>query len=106
MKSIGSLSAIVVLTIAGLVIAAGTAGSLDSGFGGDGVVVTPTSPDGYLFGLAVQSDGKVVAVGSDGAVDGGYEWAIRRYLTNGTTGWTRRGMWRSTHRGESWCSVK
>jgi uncharacterized delta-60 repeat protein len=78
-----TLGPIALLALGAMAIAAGTAGSLDTGFGGDGVVVTPSSPNGYLTAVAVQSDAKIVAVGSDGVTEGVGEWTIRRYLTTG-----------------------
>ena len=61
-------------------------GSLDSSFGIGGKVVTPQfvgATDSEIFGLALQPDGRIVAVGS--ATIGGVDnFAVARYLPNGT----------------------
>jgi uncharacterized delta-60 repeat protein len=58
-------------------------GSLDSTFGSGGIVSTAWSSQSEIFGLALQSDGKIVAVGSV-SVPSGNEWAMARYNTGGT----------------------
>lgn len=56
-------------------------GSLDTTFSGDGMVVTPISLDNsnQAYDLAIQSDGKIIAVGSNGT-----DFAIVRYNANGS----------------------
>src|SRR5213078_3530124 len=59
-------------------------GSLDTSFG-DGGIVTTTFPEGsYAFALALQSDGKIIAVGSANSPVNYYDFAAARYLANGT----------------------
>ncbi|MEO8590002.1 MAG: hypothetical protein ABI432_11565 [Flavobacteriales bacterium] len=63
-------------------------GALDISFGTGGFVTTevgsfPTLDD-QLLGLAVQSDGKIVAVGSTFVNGGGYQAVVVRYNTDGT----------------------
>ena len=67
------------LVATSIVLAAGSAGFLDDGFGGDGTVVTPAS--GFLYAVAFQADGKLVAVGIDETVADA--WVVRRYNANG-----------------------
>jgi uncharacterized delta-60 repeat protein len=59
-------------------------GSLDSSFGTGGVVITDlqASELGGVRGLALQGDGKLVAVGSSKGVNG-LQFAVVRYLANG-----------------------
>lgn len=63
-------------------------GSLDTSFGGDGIVSTSFDNMGYpagypyggIFGLAIQSDGRIVAVGNWG-LDGEFQvFALSRYV--------------------------
>jgi uncharacterized delta-60 repeat protein len=58
-------------------------GSLDTSFGGDGTVTTDFMSNGQDRGLAamVQPDGKIVAVGSNGAFGG---FALARYELDGS----------------------
>ncbi len=58
-----------------------TSGNLDSTFGGDGKVITDLwgERNDYAYSVAIQSDGKIVAVG----VTGG-DFALVRYNTDGT----------------------
>lgn len=58
-------------------------GSLDNGFSGDGKQTTDFDGD-YDFGagVAVQGDGKIVAVGAAGA--GGTDFGVTRYNANGS----------------------
>lgn len=62
-----------------------TNGTLDSTFGSDGKVITDLGSDqDSVFAVAVQSDGKVVAVGT-GAGDGTLlDFGIARYDSNGS----------------------
>ncbi len=54
-------------------------GSLDTSFDSDGIVTTPVGNSSKAFGVAIQSDGKIVVVGrSDG------QFAVVRYNTNGS----------------------
>jgi uncharacterized delta-60 repeat protein len=59
-------------------------GTLDTGFGGgDGKVMTNfTTGDDFAFGLAIQSDGKIVAVGRAGGSGGVI--ALARYNADGS----------------------
>jgi uncharacterized delta-60 repeat protein len=57
-----------------------TDGSLDATFDGDGAVVTGFSGDDLALSVAIQSDGKIVAVGRDGSQD----FALARYNTDGS----------------------
>jgi uncharacterized delta-60 repeat protein len=61
-----------------------TDGTLDAGFDGDGAALTPIgSGDDIAYGVAVQSDGKIVAAGfSDNGTND--DFALVRYNTNGT----------------------
>ncbi|MFF1658467.1 calcium-binding protein [Streptomyces sp. NPDC058255] len=54
-------------------------GSLDSGFGTGGRVVTDFGDYEFVNGVAVQSDGKIVAAGSTGG-----DFALARYNANGS----------------------
>ena len=62
--------------------------ALDTHFGHDGVVITPTAPGAggdYQNGLAVQPDGKILVGGESdmGSAAGGAQWRITRYLRSG-----------------------
>ena len=64
-------------------------GTLDTGFGTGGKVVTAinTNDDDTAFGIAIQSDGKIVVAGMarlNGSSGGNYDFLIIRYNTNGT----------------------
>jgi uncharacterized delta-60 repeat protein len=62
-----------------------TNGSLDTGFDGDGKVVTDFGAEDFAFDVAVQSDGKVVAAGGTGPYSFGTEdFALTRYNQDGT----------------------
>ena len=74
-------------------------GTLDTGFGTGGKVVTAinTNDDDTAFGIAIQSDGKIVVAGSarlNGSQGGNYDFLIIRYNTNGTldTGFDTDGI--------------
>jgi uncharacterized delta-60 repeat protein len=56
-------------------------GTLDTAFGGDGIVVTPVGTSTYdqAADLAIQADGRTIAGGS-----GGEQFALVRYLTDGS----------------------
>jgi uncharacterized delta-60 repeat protein len=58
-------------------------GSLDPTFGGEGKVTTNFSAgDDFAFGVAVQPDGKIVAIGRAGGLGG--RFAAARYRDNGS----------------------
>jgi uncharacterized delta-60 repeat protein len=83
MKTTSTLAALVLIQ-AGIVtsMAVAAPGDLDLSFGGDGKVATNfTSGDDMAFGVAVQPDGKIVAVGS---ADFQNEFALARYTTDGS----------------------
>jgi len=60
-----------------------TDGSLDSSFGSGGKVFTPVPQFGYLKTLALQTDGKIVAVGL-AHPNGDADYAVARYNVDGT----------------------
>jgi hypothetical protein len=62
--------------------AVGAAGDLDRTFHGDGKVVTDLGADDYAFDVAVQRDGKIVAVGVSYLPVGSDFW-IARYTAAG-----------------------
>ncbi len=67
-RSIGVALALAgVLTALSARPALAASGDLDTTFGGDGKVVTHFQDGGSASGVAIQADGKVVAVGSAGA---------------------------------------
>lgn len=66
---------------------AASPGSLDSSFGVSGFVTTNILGNDRLRDIAVQSDGKIVAVGSSGVVD----FTIVRYTVNGVLDTTFSG---------------
>jgi uncharacterized delta-60 repeat protein len=53
-------------------------GTLDSAFGSNGIILTSTAGSTVAYEIALQTDGKIVAVG------GGSEIVLVRYLGNGT----------------------
>ncbi len=57
-------------------------GSLDTSFSGDGQQTTDFGGSGFANGVALQTDGKIVAVGSDHDIDG--DFALARYNTDGS----------------------
>ena len=60
-------------------------GSLDTTFGGDGEVTTDfTSKEDYALAVAIQSDGKIVAVGESGAGGSNPKFALARYNADGS----------------------
>ncbi len=59
-----------------------TDGSLDTSFGGDGIVTTALSPrEDYCFGVVVQGDGKIVVAGYS---NNGIDTSLVRYNTDGS----------------------
>jgi uncharacterized delta-60 repeat protein len=78
---IGFLAACAI-SLAGAPPAFAQAGTLDPSFSGDGKVATNfTSGDDYIWDVAIQADGKIVAGGTSA---GGSHFALARYGTNGT----------------------
>jgi uncharacterized delta-60 repeat protein len=60
-------------------------GSLDPAFGGDGVVITNFSKrEDSVAGVAIQSDGKIVAAGGANPTARISKFAVARYNTDGT----------------------
>jgi uncharacterized delta-60 repeat protein len=55
-------------------------GSLDASFSGDGKQTTDFGPFGFATAVALQADGKVVAVGEGLGTDGTEDFALARYL--------------------------
>src|SRR6266702_1946540 len=61
-----------------------TAGDLDTTFNGTGKVITPIgSSDDHARALALQSDGKIVVVGSSYNSSSDYDFALARYTSAG-----------------------
>jgi uncharacterized delta-60 repeat protein len=83
-------------------------GSLDSAFGGgDGIVTTPVgSGDDEVFGIALQTDGKIVAAGYT-ASGGNNNTAVARYLADGSldTSFGGSGMVTIAQPGDDWASA-
>ncbi|WP_405726821.1 calcium-binding protein [Streptomyces sp. NBC_01537] len=62
-----------------------TNGAPDTGFGTGGLVTTDFAGGADVAnGLALQSDGRIVAAGYTGDSGGNYDFALARYNTNGT----------------------
>jgi uncharacterized delta-60 repeat protein len=62
-----------------------TNGSLDTSFGGTGKVLTPsTDAHGTFYDVAIQPDGKIVAVGETYGNNTGFNFVAARYNTNGS----------------------
>lgn len=80
-SALGAASLILVAAGAGAVAGAGGSGDVDHSFGSSGVVVTRYGEHGYLSGLVVQGDGKIVAGGGAGPPD---RFTVVRYLADGT----------------------
>jgi uncharacterized delta-60 repeat protein len=75
-------AAVVILATAGGAVAgAKSAGALDPTFGGDGTVMSSLT-HGAASDVAIQGDGKIVAVGTTFGSDGDFE--VARYNTDGT----------------------
>lgn len=65
-------------------------GSLDLSFGTNGKVTTPVQGiDDQAFAVAIQPDGKIVAVGATKTSGFDYDWAVVRYNSDGSldTSW-------------------
>ncbi|MCX6034915.1 MAG: delta-60 repeat domain-containing protein, partial [Chloroflexi bacterium] len=62
-----------------------TDGSLDTTFGSNGIVVTDfDNTTDYGYGVAIQTDGKIVLAGSSTTGYNGYYYALVRYNTDGS----------------------
>jgi uncharacterized delta-60 repeat protein len=59
-----------------------TDGSLDTSFSGDGKQTTDFGGSDYIQSIAIQSDGKIVAVGAK--FYAGFDFAMARYNTDGS----------------------
>jgi len=60
-------------------------GSLDTGFGDNGVVTTEFSPrPDYAYGMALEADGKIVAAGDAVCCGGQTRFAVARYNVDGS----------------------
>lgn len=57
-------------------------GSLDTTFDGDGMVITSIGTTDTGYGVAIQTDGKIVVAGT--AYNSGYDFAVVRYNTDGS----------------------
>ncbi len=55
-------------------------GSLDTSFSGDGTQITDFGAIGVAYGVALQGDGKIVAVGGGLGTDGTDDFTLARYL--------------------------
>lgn len=77
--------AMALVALAGLLSAGGASaaipGELDPSFGIGGKVQTPFGPESYAGGVAVQSDGKILVVGTPEASEG---FSVARLLPNGS----------------------
>ena len=62
-------------------LACAAPGDLDPTFGGDGKVTTHFEGGGGAQGVAIQADGKIVAVGGAGKP---FRFALARYMPNGS----------------------
>jgi uncharacterized delta-60 repeat protein len=68
-----------ILGIVGVALAAGTSGTLDTTFDGDGIA---TGPIGDALSVAAQSDGKLVVVGHEHGTESTFK--VARYDTDGS----------------------
>ena len=59
-------------------------GSLDTSFSGDGKQTTDFGGFSGASGVALQGDGKIVAVGDAGGGTTGFDFALARYNPNGS----------------------
>ena len=64
--------------------ASAAAGHLDPGFGSDGKVTTAFPGGSFASAVAIQADGKIVAVGAAAGASMTGEFAVARYETDGT----------------------
>ena len=78
-----------------------TDGTLDTSFNGIGYVTHSSAAGGNgtdaTYGLAIQSDGKILVVGSSLATIGGLDMTIWRFNTDGTLDTTFNGIGYATH---------
>lgn len=71
--------------IASFKLAAQAPGTLDLSFGNGGKVVTSlTAGQDKAYGVAIQTDGKIVVAGSSNSTITGKDFSVARYLTTGT----------------------
>src|SRR5262250_1090157 len=83
MRAGGTVSSVLWLAIAAPVWAAG--GDLDPLFGTGGIVTTTIGSQGAeAQDLVIQSDGRIVVVGSDGVQTTDTDVTLARYLSDGT----------------------
>ncbi len=81
----GGVGVLAGLLLLPLRVAAVGSGDLDTSFGGDGTVTTSFGGDiGGVSALALQPDGKIVVAGSTLNICCGADFALARYLPNGT----------------------
>jgi uncharacterized delta-60 repeat protein len=59
-------------------------GSLDTSFSGDGKQTTDFGGGDFADGVALQGDGRIIAVGSSAPDGGGRDFALARYNPNGS----------------------
>ena len=85
---------LVCVLIASMTPARATPGRLDTTFSSDGKVLTRFEGGGAAFDMAIQPDGKVVAVGRAGSPD--VDWALARYTPHGKLDTTFGGDGRVT----------
>lgn len=60
-----------------------TDGTIDTSYGADGYAITETTQYSFVFDLAVQDDGKIVAVGMIGGTTSYSDVFVARYSTDG-----------------------
>jgi uncharacterized delta-60 repeat protein len=60
-----------------------TRGGLDPTFGGDGKVTTGFAGGASASGIAIQADGRIVTAGGVFRPEGGFKFALARYMPNG-----------------------
>jgi len=73
-------------------VALAASGGLDTSFSGDGKIIQSFGGSQHVgWNVAIQSDGKIVVVGDKWLSNGGRDFAIARYNTNGTLDTTFNG---------------
>lgn len=72
-------------------------GSLDTTFSLDGIVTNNFGNDDAAFAVALQADGKIVVIGRTNAVSGSDDFAVARYLPNGSLDTTFSGDGRAVN---------
>jgi uncharacterized delta-60 repeat protein len=70
-------------------------GTLDSSFGGGGIVTTDFGASDNIFGIAVTADGKIIAAGGTKGASPG-DFAVARYNADGSPDSTFDGDGRTT----------